>query len=129
MGAVRRWKPDGWDATTRIGVLAPHADVRPEAELGAMAPSMVTIHASDQAKITPAGLHAWVTEHTPPDADAVAIGGNGFRAVGAIHALEQDLDRPVVTANQALMWAALSAAGTDSSSITGYGRLFDQGPR
>ena len=257
---MTRWKPDGWEATTRIGVLTPHADVGPEAELQAMVPSAVTIHAarvpfgamatggamdptiplapvrafaepprvddaaellaaaplsaiaygftssayvigaegeaamiarleqrtngipvvapctaiaealrvlgavrvalvdppwfdaelsglgrryyesggfevvhsgpcdlpSDQAKITPAGLHAWIMANTPPDADAVAIGGNGFRAVGAIHALEKNLERPVVTANQALLWAALHAASLDSSSVTGYGRLFDQ---
>jgi maleate isomerase len=255
---VTRWKPDGWDAITRIGVLAPHADVGPEAELQAMAPATVTIHAarvpfgamatggamdptiplapvrafaepphvddaaellaaaplsaiaygftssayvigaedeaamiarleqrtngtpvvtpcaamvrglrvlgaarvahvdppwfdaelsglgrryyesagfqvvhsgacdlpSDQAKITPASLYAWVMEHAPGDADAVAIGGNGFRAVGAIDALEKDLGRPVVTANQALLWAALRAAGMDPSSITGYGGVF-----
>jgi maleate isomerase len=257
---MTRWKPDGWEATVRIGVLAPHADLGPEAELQAMAPSTVTIHSarvpfggmatggtmdptiplapvrafaapphvddaaellaaaplsaigygftssayvigaegeaamiarleqrtngipvvapcaatvealrvleasrvvlvdppwfdaelsglgrayyesggfevvhsgpcdlpSDQAKITPADLHAWVMANTPADADAVAIGGNGFRAVGVIHALEKDLKRPVVTANQALLWAALRAAGLDSRSVTGYGRLFDQ---
>lgn len=257
---MTRWSPDGWGASIRIGVLVPHADVGPEAELQGMAPSTVSIHAtrvpfgamaaggamdptiplapvkafaepphlddaaellaaaplsaiaygftssayvigvdgeaeminrleqrthgipvvapcaamveglralgagrvalvdppwfdaelsalgrryyesagfevvqsgscdlpSDQAKITPADLHAWVVRHTPADADAVAIGGNGFRAVGVVDALEKNLDRPVVTANQALFWAALRAASTDSSSVTGYGRLFKQ---
>jgi maleate isomerase len=28
-----RWKRDGWEATVRIGVLTPHADVGPESEL------------------------------------------------------------------------------------------------
>ena len=42
---------------------------------------------SDQRAITPAGLHAAITEHVADDADAVVIGGNGFRAVGAIVAL------------------------------------------
>ena len=74
---------------------------------------------SDQTKITPADLHAWVTAHTPADAEAVAIGGNGFRAVGAIEAIEKDLDRPVVTANQALFWAALRAAGVKPGSVAG----------
>jgi maleate isomerase len=254
-----RWKPDGWEATVRIGVLTPHADVGPESELQAMAPPGVAIHAtrvpfgamaaggvmdptiplapvrafaepphvdsaaellaaaplnaiaygftssayvigvegeaemitrlerrtrgipvvaacgaaveglrvlgarrialvdppwfdtelnglgrryyesagfevvysapcglpSDQAKITPAELHAWVSEHlSTTDADAIVIGGNGFRAVGAIAALEEDLGRPVVTANQALLWAALRVADADPSSVSGYGRLF-----
>jgi maleate isomerase len=41
-----RWKRDGWEATTRIGVLTPHADVGPESELQAMAPTGVGIHAT-----------------------------------------------------------------------------------
>ena len=82
---------------------------------------------SDQAKITPAGLHAWVSEQVSIDADAIVIGGNGFRAVGAIAALEEDLGRPVVTANQALLWAALRVADADSGSVTDYGRLFGHG--
>ena len=40
------WQPDGWGATWRIGVLVPHADVGPEAELRAMAPPEVCIHAA-----------------------------------------------------------------------------------
>jgi maleate isomerase len=79
---------------------------------------------SDQRAITPAALHDWVCDHTPTDADAIAIGGNGFRAVGAIAAIEQQLGRPVVSANQGLLWAALRAAGADPSAVSGYGRLF-----
>jgi maleate isomerase len=63
---------------------------------------------SDQNAITPAALYAWVSDRAPAEADAIVVGGNGFRAVGAIAALEQHLQRPVVTANQALLWAALS---------------------
>jgi maleate isomerase len=80
---------------------------------------------SDQRRITPNALYAWVCEHTPANADAIAIGGNGFRAVGAIAAIEHHLGRPVVSANQALLWAALRAARADPSAVTGYGRLFD----
>jgi maleate isomerase len=258
---LERWRPDGWQATVRIGVLTPHADIGPESELRAMAPAQVGVHAarvpfgamaagggmdptiplapvrafaespalddaaellaaapldaiafgftssayvigaeaeadmiarlerrtrdipvvapcaamveglraldaprvalvsppwfdaelddlgrryfesagfevvhsapaalpSDQARITPTDLHACITQHVSGDADAVAIGGNGFRAVGVIAALEEDLGRPVVTANQALLWAALRAAGARSARVTGYGRLFDHG--
>ena len=256
-----RWKRDGWEATVRIGILTPHADVGPESELQAMAPPGVAIHAarvpfggmaaggamdptiplvpvrafaeppgvdnaaellaaaplnaiaygftssayligvegeaemiarlerrtrgipvvaacqaameglrvlgaklialvdppwfdaelnglgrryyesagfevvysapcglpSDQAKITSADLHAWVSEHVSTDADAVVLGGNGFRAVGTIAALEEDLGRPVVTANQALLWAALRVADADPGSVSDYGRLFGHG--
>jgi maleate isomerase len=253
-----RWKRDGWEASVRIGVLTPHADVGPESELQAMAPPGVAIHAarvpfgamaaggvmdptiplapvrgfaqpphvdnaaellaaapldaiaygftssayvigvegeaemiarlqrrtrgipvvaacgaaveglrvlgarrialvdppwfdtelnalgrryyesagfevvhsapcglpSDQAKITPVDLHAWVSEHVSTDADTIVIGGNGFRAVGAIAAIEEDLGRAVVTANQALLWATLQVADADPGSVTDYGRLF-----
>jgi hypothetical protein len=33
----------------------------------------------------------------------------------------------VLTANQALLWAALRAADADPSSVTDYGRLFGHG--
>ena len=79
---------------------------------------------SDQARITPPDLYDQVCARTPDDADAVVIGGNGFRAVGAIAALEQTLERPVVTANQALLWAALKTAGANPSAVAGYGRIF-----
>jgi maleate isomerase len=80
---------------------------------------------SEQTKIRPTDLHGWVTEHVPADLDAVVIGGNGFRAVGTIAALEEDLGYPVLTANQALFWAALGAAGAQAGEVIGYGRLFE----
>jgi maleate isomerase len=52
------------------------------------------------------------------------IGGNGFRAIGAIAAVEEDLGCPVVTANHALLWAALRAADAGAGSVSDYGRLF-----
>src|SRR5919199_1916422 len=39
-----RWNPDGWEATARIGVLVPAADLGPESELRSMAPAGVGIH-------------------------------------------------------------------------------------
>ena len=41
-----RWMPDGWDATVRVGVLVPHADLGPESELQAMAPPGTVVHAA-----------------------------------------------------------------------------------
>ncbi|MFI9103621.1 maleate cis-trans isomerase [Streptomyces fildesensis] len=79
---------------------------------------------SGQKLIRPGDLHDWAAEHVPESAEAVVIGGNGFRAVGAIESLETTLGRPVLTANQVLLWAALRAAHTDTTQITGYGRLF-----
>ena len=77
---------------------------------------------SDQRAIEPEGLHRWVTARVPDDAEAICIGGNGFRAVGMIEAIEQDLDRPVVTANQALLWSLLATVGHPPRPSR-YGRL------
>ena len=253
------WRPDGWGAQTRVGVVTPHADVGPECELGAMAGDRVSVHAaraafgamaagggmdptiplapvrafaepphvddaaellaaapvaaigfgftssayvigaqgeaamlsrlaqrtrglpvvatctaavqalrelgaarlalvsppwfdaeldalgaaffagegfevvshgpadlpSDQSAIGPEAVHGAVLAATPDGAEAVFLGGNGFRAVGAIEALERDLGRPVLTANQVLLWALLRAAGSDVRP-TGYGTLLER---
>lgn len=79
---------------------------------------------SNQARITAAGLYGWVTEQGSAGADALVIGGNGFRAIGVISALEREFRCAIVTANQALLWAALRAAGANPSKVTKYGRLF-----
>jgi maleate isomerase len=82
---------------------------------------------SDQTKITPSDLHAWVSEQVSTiDAEAIVFGGNGFRTVGAIAALEEVLGRSVVTPNQALLWAALRVTNADPGSVKDYGRLFSQ---
>ena len=80
--------------------------------------------ASGQTLIQPGDLHDWVADHVPDDAEAVVLGGNGFRAVGVIEELEATLCRPVLTANQALLWSALRAAGLSTTEINGYGKLF-----
>jgi maleate isomerase len=82
---------------------------------------------SDQKKITPSDLHAWVSEQiSTTDAETIVFGGNGFRTVGAIAALEEDLGRSVVTPNQALLWAALRMTDADVGSVSDYGRLFSR---
>jgi maleate isomerase len=82
---------------------------------------------SDQRQIEPADLYEWVQARVPETADAVFIGGNGFRSVGTIHALEAELDRPVLSANQALLWDLLRLSGS-TTVVDGYGQLFAQAP-
>jgi maleate isomerase len=79
---------------------------------------------SDQQAIQPSQLHEWIRTHVPKSAEAVFIGGNGFRAVGIIKALEQDLARPVLTANQVAVWQALGLAGA-RVPVLNYGQIFD----
>ena len=81
----------------------------------------------DPAAIEPAAVAAWISRHVADSAQAIFIGGNGFRAAGAIEALEATIGRPVLTSNQVLLWQLL--AGADASFvIEGYGRLFTHNP-
>jgi maleate isomerase len=83
---------------------------------------------SDQRRIEPGELYDWLCAHVPKRADGVFVGGNGFRAVGVIEALEAALRRSVVTANQGLLWHLLRSAGTRERA-SGYGRLLaEDGP-
>lgn len=79
-----------------------------------------------QLDIEPGPLHEWVGRNVPAGAEAVFIGGNGFRAVGAIEALEDELGRPVLTANQVALWQALRRIGNDVP-VSGYGQLLANG--
>jgi maleate isomerase len=77
----------------------------------------------DPRRIEAAAVCAWTAQHVDDDAEAVFIGGNGFRAAGAIAALEDVIDRPVLTANQVLLWSLLRQADA-AFQVRGYGRLF-----
>jgi len=65
----------------------------------------------------------WIARHLGDEAEAVFIGGTGFRAARAIEALEARVGRPVLESNQVLLWSLLSRVDTDIE-VTGYGRLF-----
>jgi len=78
---------------------------------------------SSQHDQHPGRLHEWVRAQVPPNAEAVLTGGNGFRAVGAIEALEEDLGRPVLTANSVTFCNALRCAGV-RAPVAHYGRIF-----
>lgn len=67
-------------------------------------------------------LHEQIVANCPPAADGVLIVGTGLRCVGIIDALETELQRPVVTANQASLWRCLGLAGVEAP-VSGYGSL------
>ncbi len=82
---------------------------------------------SDYGDIAPQQIHDWARAQVPDGAEAVVIGGGGFRAVGAVEALEATLGRPVLSANQAAFWLALRRAGI-ADAVAGYGRIFALDP-
>ena len=80
---------------------------------------------SDYGDIGPEQVFEWTKAQVPDNANAVVIGGGGFRAIGAIEALERNLGRPVLSANQASFWCALCVAGVNDE-VVGYGQLFGE---
>lgn len=81
----------------------------------------------DSRRIDAGAVFEWTSRHVGDDAEAVFIGGNGFRAAGAIAPLEAALGRPVLTSNQVLLWNLLAHAGA-TFEVSGYGRLFAHKP-
>jgi maleate isomerase len=78
---------------------------------------------SEQLAINPGQLFEWIRNNTPHTAEAVYISGNGLRAVGIIQALEEELQRPVLSANHVLFWNLLRLAQA-RVTVSNYGRLF-----
>jgi maleate isomerase len=76
----------------------------------------------DPRRIEPADVLDWASSHVPDDADGVFIGGNGFRAAGAIEELEAALARPVLESNQVLLWNVIEQTGI-GLEVRGYGQL------
>jgi maleate isomerase len=73
--------------------------------------------------VTPEEWMMIVKENTHPDADGYFLSCTNTRMIEAIEDLERDLDKPVVSSNQATLWACLKKLGT-SYSNNKLGRLF-----
>jgi maleate isomerase len=78
----------------------------------------------DRGQIHPGPLYEWARGQVPREADAVFVGGNGMRTIGAIQALEGALGIPVLTSNQVVFWQALHLAHI-TARVERYGQLFD----
>ena len=57
-----------------------------------------------------------------PEADAVCLLATDLRSFPILQQLEDDLGKPVISTNQAILWKSLLAAGM-KPEIQGYGRL------
>ncbi|MEV6847330.1 hypothetical protein [Actinoplanes sp. NPDC051411] len=78
----------------------------------------------DPRRVEPAMVVEWVARHLSHRAEAVFLGGNGFRAARAIQPLERRTGRLVLEANQVLLWSVLESAGA-LPAVGGFGMLFD----
>ena len=63
-----------------------------------------------------------------PDADAVFVCCGALRTLDIVDALEQQIGKPAIVSNQAMMWDCLRRAGIDDN-IDGYGRLLQTSGR
>src|SRR5215469_9320840 len=86
-------------------------------------PPIEVPHPNTGSVTSPAEIYEWVRRNVPSSAQAVFLGGNALRAIGVIAALEEDLRRPVLTANQVSLWYALRVAGAEVG-VDDYGQLF-----
>lgn len=73
--------------------------------------------------VHPEELRRFVKSLYTPEADAVFISCGGLRTADLIRRLEEELGIPVVTSNQAVIWASLRRAGV-RKPVKGFGKLF-----
>jgi maleate isomerase len=78
----------------------------------------------DPRTIDPGGVAERVLHHVEDSAEAVFIGGNGFRATQAVHTIEARLGRTVITSNQVLLWQVLTLTGDNVQVGDRHGKLF-----
>lgn len=75
-----------------------------------------------QGAMTPEDVFALGLRADHPEADAILLSCTDMRAVETLERLEQRLGKPVVSSNQALMFATLRALGI-TEPIAGFGCL------
>ena len=87
-----------------------------------------TMHLKDVRRIlrvTPHMQHDAVKDCDVASADGVFLSATGWSTIDAIPLVEQDLGKPVVTAIQGGIWAALKHLGV-RGGVPGFGRLLEQ---
>jgi maleate isomerase len=79
-------------------------------------------HDHDIGWVTPETVYRLARRVDRWEADGVFISCTNLRTAAVLQALEDDLGKPVVSANQASLWHALRIAGVNTA-VEGYGRL------
>ena len=76
------------------------------------------------SSVTPEEWKKIVKENTRSDADGYFLSCTNTRMIEAIEDLERELDKPVISSNQATLWACLRQLGVKQSGKK-LGRLFN----
>ncbi len=79
----------------------------------------------DIAVLPPETVYKLAKEVDRPESEAIFISCVGLHTFEVIEKLEQDLQKPVITSNQATIWNILRMAGVNDP-IEGYGRLLSK---
>lgn len=77
---------------------------------------------ADMVRVSPQAIGRLAASVDRPDADAVFVSCGALRTLDIVEALEQELGKPIICSNQAMMWDVMRLAGLDDR-ITGYGTL------
>ena len=80
---------------------------------------------AEMCALPPQRSYQLAREVDRPEADGVFISCTGFRTAEILEVLELDLGKPVVSANQAMIWDLLRMAGV-KDRVKGYGRLLEE---
>lgn len=77
----------------------------------------------DIGEVSDDGVHALGMGAMVQEADGLFLSCTGLRTIEVLQALENDLGRPVVSANQATMWHALRIGSVDAT-LDGLAQLY-----
>ncbi len=118
----------------RVSVVTPYLDSINERladflqghglEVGSIAGQQIVPNTEIGAQ-TPETILAFAKEHLDPSADGYFLSCTNWRALEVVDQLERESGKPVVTSNQATIWAAFRSLGLQHS-ISGFGGLLRQ---
>ncbi len=119
---------------TKIGFASPYVPAINDMAVGFLADQGVeTVHRSEveetldndgQGQLDPDAVFALGERADHPQAQAVVLSCTDMRSVEVIARLEAALGKPVITSNQAMMFAALPHLG-GAAPVAGFGRLME----
>jgi len=79
---------------------------------------------SVMGNITPGYIKEFAISLDKPDADTIFISCGGIRTIDILQQIEEEVKKPVICSNQAMMWSCLRRINV-SINVKGYGGLFE----
>lgn len=88
--------------------------------------SVVVKDSLEVCRLAPSVAYRLAKQADTAEADAVCILATDIRSIDVLETLEQDLGKPAISTNQALLWRCLRACGI-GDPVAGYGSLLARG--